>query len=67
MSALFILIGVSLFMALGFLAAFIWAVRSDQYDDPESPAMRMLFNATQGMVHDSGEGAKATSNDKAIR
>lgn len=44
MSALFILIAISLIMALGFLGAFIWAVRSDQYDDPESPAMRMLFN-----------------------
>jgi cbb3-type cytochrome oxidase maturation protein len=44
MSALFLLIAASLSLALGFLVAFIWAVRSDQYDDPESPAMRMLFN-----------------------
>jgi cbb3-type cytochrome oxidase maturation protein len=44
MSALFILIGISLIVALGFLAAFIWSVRKGQYDDDYTPSVRMLFD-----------------------
>ncbi len=44
MSIIFILIGVSLLLALGFLAAFLWSVRSGQYEDDETPSMRILFD-----------------------
>jgi cbb3-type cytochrome oxidase maturation protein len=43
MQVIVVLIGFSLLVALGFLAAFLWAVRSGQYDDDVSPGMRMLF------------------------
>jgi cbb3-type cytochrome oxidase maturation protein len=43
MNILFMLIGVSLFAALIFLALFIWAVRSGQYDDNYTPSIRILF------------------------
>jgi len=43
MSVLYILIGVSLFVAGGFLWAFIWAMRKGQYDDDYTPSVRMLF------------------------
>jgi cbb3-type cytochrome oxidase maturation protein len=39
-----LLIGVSLLAALIFLAAFIWAVRTGQFDDNETPAIRVLFD-----------------------
>ncbi len=38
------MIGVSLLIALGFLGAFFWANKSGQYDDADTPAMRMLFD-----------------------
>ncbi|RKZ37271.1 MAG: cbb3-type cytochrome oxidase assembly protein CcoS [Gammaproteobacteria bacterium] len=38
------LIIIGVLVAGGFLAGFIWAVKSGQYDDTESPAMRMLFD-----------------------
>lgn len=44
MSVMIIHIVVSLLIALGFLAAFIWAIRSNQYDDDYSPSVRMLFD-----------------------
>jgi cbb3-type cytochrome oxidase maturation protein len=44
MSALYILIGASLMVALGFLAAFLWAMRKGQYDDDYTPSVRMLFD-----------------------
>lgn len=44
MNILFILIGVSLFAALIFLAMFIWAVKTGQYDDNYTPSIRILFD-----------------------
>lgn len=43
MSAIFILIGVSLVVAVGFLIAFIWSVKDGQFEDDYTPAIRMLF------------------------
>ena len=43
MNIFYLLIGVSLFSALIFLAAFIWAVRNGQFDDNETPSRRILF------------------------
>ena len=43
MQVIVVLIGFSLLVAVGFLVAFLWAVRSGQYDDDVSPGMRMLF------------------------
>jgi len=47
MSVMFILISASLVLALGFLAAFIWSVRSGQYEDDYTPSVRMLFEDTK--------------------
>jgi cbb3-type cytochrome oxidase maturation protein len=44
MSVLFILISASLIIAIGFLIAFIWSVKSGQYDDDYTPSVRMLFD-----------------------
>jgi len=43
MDAIYVLVGMSLLIAGGFLAAFIWTVRNGQYDDNVTPAIRMLF------------------------
>ncbi len=39
-----ILIGFSLTVAIGFLIAFLWAVKSGQYDDRYTPSLRILFD-----------------------
>jgi len=44
MSAMFFLILASLLVALGFLIAFLWAVRSGQFEDNYTPKIRMLFD-----------------------
>ncbi len=56
MNIFYLLIGVSLLAALIFLAAFIWAVRSGQYDDNETPSIRILF--------DDDETESETNNEK---
>jgi cbb3-type cytochrome oxidase maturation protein len=43
MSVIILLIIFSIIVALVFLFAFIWAVKSGQYDDTESPSVRILF------------------------
>ena len=42
MSAVYIALPFALLLALIFLAAFIWSVRSGQMDDLETPAHRIL-------------------------
>jgi cbb3-type cytochrome oxidase maturation protein len=38
-----VLIGFSLLVAIGFLVAFLWSVKSGQYSDTYTPSVRMLF------------------------
>ncbi|MCF8240592.1 MAG: cbb3-type cytochrome oxidase assembly protein CcoS [Melioribacteraceae bacterium] len=44
MSAIFVLLGFSLFVAIIFLIAFLWSVKSGQYDDKYTPSIRILFD-----------------------
>jgi len=44
MSVIVVLIGFSILVAGGFLLAFLWAVRSGQYDDRFTPSIRILFD-----------------------
>ena len=44
MSALFVLIPVSVALAAGFVAACLAAIRSGQFDDVDSPRWRILFD-----------------------
>lgn len=39
-----LLIGISLLVALGFLVAFLIAVKKGQYKDTHTPAIRVLFD-----------------------
>lgn len=61
MTALLVLIPVSLGMGLVGLGAFFWAMRADQFDDPDGNAWRVLTAddnpkqtppATEGMPDD---------------
>jgi len=45
-SALYILIAISLCVAVVFLAAFLWAVKKGQFDDDYTPSVRILFEET---------------------
>ena len=43
MSVIYLLLTISLIVALGFFISFIYSVRSGQYDDSYTPSVRMLF------------------------
>jgi cbb3-type cytochrome oxidase maturation protein len=55
MTVIFLLIPLSIVIAICFLGAFIWAVRSGQYEDTCTPSMRLLLEE------------KRTRTDKAAR
>ena len=44
MSVIYLLITISIVVAIVFLGAFIKAVKSGQYDDDYTPSVRMLFD-----------------------
>ena len=44
MSVIYLLITISIFVAVGFFVAFVFAVKSGQYDDDYTPSVRMLFD-----------------------
>jgi cbb3-type cytochrome oxidase maturation protein len=60
MSVIFLLIPLSIIIAICFLGAFIWAVRSGQYEDTCTPSMRLLLEEKRG-----GAKAKAKSEEQA--
>ncbi|UCF67692.1 MAG: cbb3-type cytochrome oxidase assembly protein CcoS [Acidobacteriota bacterium] len=44
MSVLFIVFPLAILLAVVAVIAFIWAVRTGQYDDTDTPAMRILHD-----------------------
>ncbi|HLW13952.1 MAG TPA: cbb3-type cytochrome oxidase assembly protein CcoS [Flavobacteriaceae bacterium] len=59
MNIMFLLLGVSLVVALIFLVIFIVTVRSGQYDDMYTPSVRMLFE------DGTSKTKSATDNNKS--
>lgn len=44
MSVIYLLISISIIVAIAFLYAFLRAVKTGQYDDDYTPSVRMLFD-----------------------
>ena len=55
MSVLVILITISITIAASFLIAYIWAIKSGQYDDKHTPAMRILFDENKPAQNEKSE------------
>lgn len=64
MSVIFFLIAIGILVAGGFLIAFIWSVRSGQYDDDYTPAVRMLFDNYKSDEESSQELKPENEKDK---
>ncbi|WP_018474425.1 cbb3-type cytochrome oxidase assembly protein CcoS [Echinicola pacifica] len=47
MEIIFVLIAISLVLAISFLILFIRALRSGQYDDTYTPSVRILFDKSK--------------------
>ncbi|MCE1190137.1 MAG: cbb3-type cytochrome oxidase assembly protein CcoS [Ignavibacteria bacterium] len=64
MSVVAVLIGFSLIVAGGFLGAFLWAVKSGQYDDKYTPSVRILFEDKTTTVNNKNEIRQNNSKTK---
>jgi cbb3-type cytochrome oxidase maturation protein len=60
MNIFYLLIGVSLFAALIFLGAFIWAVKTGQFDDNKTPSIRILFDDDSISEEETGKSKNQT-------
>lgn len=56
MSIIYMLLAISVVVALVFFAAFIFSVRKGQYDDTYTPSVRMLFE--DELVKNTGSSAE---------
>ena len=63
MSVIYLLIGISIFVALGFFIAFLFAVKTGQYDDDYTPSVRMLFDDE---IKKTSQNKNQTTKEKQI-
>ncbi len=61
MSVIYILLAISIVVAIVFFAAFVIAVRRGQYDDSYTPSVRMLFE--DELVKNKSEESLETNKD----
>lgn len=67
MNVIFILIAVSLLVAIGFLVVFIWSIRTGQYDDEYTPSVRILFDDEVNVIEESREVDNTRDTSYEIR
>ncbi|RAJ11375.1 cbb3-type cytochrome oxidase assembly protein CcoS [Arenibacter echinorum] len=63
MSVIYLLLALSIVIAVIFFAAFIIATKNGQYDDSYTPSVRMLFE--DELVKSSSEKTEEISNQKS--
>ena len=68
MIVMFVLIGISIVLASGFLLAFIWAVRTGQFEDTTTPSLRILFpDSTSNNIQNNIKITKNLENKNESR
>jgi len=60
MSIIFLILPVTLLLSAGAVAAFAWATRSGQFDDLETPAVRLLHEARSQQEDSSADPERTT-------
>ena len=53
METIFVLLPLALLIAVIAVGFFIWAARTGQFDDLETPAVRILFDDDEASAHDA--------------
>ena len=64
MSVIYMLITISIIVAIFFLYAFIRAVKSGQYDDDYTPSVRMLFD--DELLKETNKNQIQTTEEKQL-
>ncbi|WP_299255437.1 cbb3-type cytochrome oxidase assembly protein CcoS [uncultured Aquimarina sp.] len=64
MGVIYVLLTISIVVAIVFFAAFILSVKKGQYDDTYTPAIRMLFD--DEVITESKEKSSVTTNNNHV-
>lgn len=67
MSVIYILLTISIVVAVIFFIAFILSVKRGQYDDPYTPSVRMLFEDELVKKEEKSEKAEKAEANKSIQ
>lgn len=65
MTIIYMLLAISVFVALIFFALFIFSVKKGQYDDTYTPSVRMLFE--DELVKEDTSNKKNSSKEKITK
>jgi cbb3-type cytochrome oxidase maturation protein len=65
MSVVIILMLASLAVGLVFVGAFVWSVRSGQYEDTHTPSLRVLLDDATPLIHSEPADAPAAPGPAA--
>ncbi|WP_343631135.1 cbb3-type cytochrome oxidase assembly protein CcoS [Fluviicola sp.] len=63
MGMIYIMLIVSLCLAVFFLAIFLWAAKTGQYDDDYSPSVRILYE-DDSTAHETNQNNDGNRNSK---
>lgn len=65
MSIIYMLLAISVVVALVFFIAFIFSIKKGQYDDTYTPSVRMLFE--DEVIKNTSESSNAKTTEKPIK
>jgi cbb3-type cytochrome oxidase maturation protein len=63
MSVVYIALPVSLLLVLAAVAAFVWSLRSGQFDDLETPSVRLLMDDQDVSPPENGSAEEGSNHD----
>ena len=63
METIFLLIPLALVLVVAIVWFFLWAVRTDQFDDLEGPAHRILMDDDEPMIERKNKEDKSGNNE----
>ncbi len=61
MGVIYLMLVVSLIVAIFFLLSFIWATKNGQYDDDYTPSVRILFDDDEPINNNSNSESNGSS------
>lgn len=63
MEVIFVLLPLAIMLGVAFLVFFIWAAKNGQYDDLDTPSVRMLFDDDNDLKRKKKENHINTNDD----
>ncbi|MFA3782307.1 cbb3-type cytochrome oxidase assembly protein CcoS [Melioribacteraceae bacterium 4301-Me] len=66
MSVIIVLLAFSLLIAVGFLIAYLWAVKDGQFDDKYTPSIRILFDNEKNKISHQAQNSELDKSNNDL-